>query len=54
MRAAPQPLTRKKGVEITRKMERILLHDIPDDRGYYWTSSMGYSNRVQKWGVQLR
>ena len=39
----------KKRVEITRKMERILLHDIPDDRGYYWTSSMGYWNRVQKW-----
>lgn len=35
-------------VEITRKMERILLQDIPDDRGYYWTSSMGYWNRLQK------
>jgi ABC-type transport system substrate-binding protein len=38
-----------KRVEITRKMERILLQDIPDDRGYYWVSSMGYWNGVQKW-----
>ena len=27
----------------------ILLQDLPDDRGYYWTSSMGYWNRVQEW-----
>ncbi len=39
----------KKRVEITRRMERLLLQEIPDDRGYYWTSSMGYWNRVQKW-----
>jgi peptide/nickel transport system substrate-binding protein len=38
-----------KRAEITRKMERILLEDIPDDRGYYWKSSMGYWNRVQNW-----
>ncbi len=39
----------QKRAEITRKMERILLQDIPDDRGFYWKSSMGYWNRVQKW-----
>ena len=38
-----------KRVEITRKMERLLLQDLPDDRGYYWVSSMGYWNAVQKW-----
>jgi hypothetical protein len=30
-------------------MERILLEDLPDDRGYYWKSSMGYWNRVKNW-----
>jgi peptide/nickel transport system substrate-binding protein len=35
--------------EITRKMEGILLEEIPDDRGYYWKSSMGYWNRVKNW-----
>jgi ABC-type transport system substrate-binding protein len=35
--------------EVTRKMERILLEDIPDDRGYYWKSSMGYWNSVKNW-----
>jgi hypothetical protein len=30
-------------------MERLLLHDIPDDRGYYWKSTMGYWNRVKQW-----
>jgi peptide/nickel transport system substrate-binding protein len=39
----------EKRAEVTRKMERILLEDIPDDRGYYWKSSMGYWNRVQNW-----
>jgi peptide/nickel transport system substrate-binding protein len=39
----------EKRAEITRKMERILLEDIPDDRGYYWKSSMGYWNRVKNW-----
>src|SRR5215510_8063561 len=35
--------------EITRQMEHILLRDIPDDRGFYWQSAMGYWNRVQHW-----
>jgi ABC-type transport system substrate-binding protein len=35
--------------EITRQMERILLHDIPDARGFFWKSAMGYWNRVQQW-----
>jgi peptide/nickel transport system substrate-binding protein len=39
----------EKRAEITRKMERILLEEIPDDRGYYWKSSMGYWNKVQNW-----
>jgi hypothetical protein len=39
----------EKRAEITRKMERILLDDLPDDCGYYWKSSMGYWNRVQNW-----
>ena len=30
-------------------MERILLHDIPDARGFFWKSAMGYWNRVQQW-----
>jgi peptide/nickel transport system substrate-binding protein len=38
-----------KRAEITRQMERILLEDVPDDRGYYWKSSMGYWNRVKHW-----
>jgi ABC-type transport system substrate-binding protein len=39
----------KKRAEITRKMECLLLEDLPADRGYYWKSSMGYGNRVQNW-----
>jgi ABC-type transport system substrate-binding protein len=39
----------EKRAEITRKMERILLDDLPDDRGYDWKTSMGYWNRVQNW-----
>ncbi len=39
----------EKRAEITRKMERILLEEIPDDRGFYWKSSMGYWNKVQNW-----
>jgi peptide/nickel transport system substrate-binding protein len=39
----------EKRAEITRKMERLLLQDIPDDRGFYWKSAMGYWNRVQQW-----
>jgi peptide/nickel transport system substrate-binding protein len=38
-----------KRAEITRQMERILLEDLPDDRGYYWKSSMGYWNHVKNW-----
>lgn len=38
-----------KRADLTRKMERILLQDIPDDRGYYWKSTMGYWNRVKQW-----
>jgi ABC-type transport system substrate-binding protein len=38
-----------KRAEITRKMEQILLQDMPDDRGFYWKSAMGYWNRVQHW-----
>ncbi len=39
----------EKRAEITRKMERLLLEDLPDDRRHYWKPSMGYSNRVQNW-----
>jgi len=39
----------QKRAEITRKMEPILLQDVPDDRGFYWKSAMGYWNRVQHW-----
>jgi peptide/nickel transport system substrate-binding protein len=39
----------KKRAEITRQMEHIVLRDIPDDRGFYWKSAMGYWNRVQQW-----
>ena len=35
--------------ELTRKMERILLQEMPDDRGFYWKSAMAYWNRVQQW-----
>src|SRR5262249_54802236 len=38
-----------KRIEITRQMERLLLQDVPDDRGFYWKSAMGYWNRVQHW-----
>jgi ABC-type transport system substrate-binding protein len=39
----------EKRTESIRKMERLLLEDLPADRGYYWKSSMGYWNRVQNW-----
>jgi len=39
----------QKRAEITRQMERILLQDVPDDRGFYWKSAMGYWNRVKQW-----
>src|SRR5262249_58788043 len=41
-----EPLKR---AEITRQMERLLLQDVPDDRGFYWMSPMGHWNRVQHW-----
>ena len=37
----------EKRAEITRQMERLLLQDIPDDRGFYWKSAMGYWNRCE-------
>ena len=39
----------QKRAEITRKMERLLLQDVPDDRGFYWKSAMGSWNRVKQW-----
>jgi peptide/nickel transport system substrate-binding protein len=39
----------QKRAEITHQMERILLRDIPDDRGFYWKSAMAYWNRVKQW-----
>jgi peptide/nickel transport system substrate-binding protein len=39
----------QKRAEITRQMERLLLQDVPDDRGFYWKSAMGYWNRVKQW-----
>jgi ABC-type transport system substrate-binding protein len=35
--------------EITRQMERLLLQDIPHDRGFYWKSAMAYWNHVKQW-----
>ncbi len=39
----------QKRAEITRKMEHVLLQDVPDDRGFYWKSAMAYWNRVKQW-----
>jgi peptide/nickel transport system substrate-binding protein len=39
----------KQRAEITHKMERILLQDVPGDRGFYWKSAMGYWNRLKNW-----
>ena len=39
----------QKRAEITRQMERLLLQDIPSDRGFYWKSAMAYWNRVKQW-----
>jgi hypothetical protein len=39
----------KRRAEITHKMERILLQDVPGDRGFYWKSAMAYWNRVKHW-----
>ncbi|MGE3536006.1 MAG: ABC transporter substrate-binding protein [Candidatus Tectimicrobiota bacterium] len=47
--AQSQSFEVQKRAAITRKMEDILLRDVPDDRGFYWKSSMGYWNRVQQW-----
>jgi peptide/nickel transport system substrate-binding protein len=38
-----------KRAEITHKMERILVQEVPDDRGFYWKSAMAYWNRVKQW-----
>jgi peptide/nickel transport system substrate-binding protein len=39
----------QKRAEITRRMEHLLLQDVPDDRGFYWKSAMAYWNRVKQW-----
>jgi len=39
----------QKRADITRQMERILLEDVPDARGFYWKSAMAYWNRVKHW-----
>ena len=39
----------QKRAEITRKMEHLLLQDVPDDRGFYWKSAMAYWDRVKQW-----
>jgi peptide/nickel transport system substrate-binding protein len=39
----------QKRAAITRQMERMLLQEVPDDRGFYWKSAMAYWNRVQQW-----
>jgi peptide/nickel transport system substrate-binding protein len=48
-REQSQTFDQQKREEITRRMERLLLHDVPDDRGFYWKSAMAYWNRVQQW-----
>jgi peptide/nickel transport system substrate-binding protein len=35
--------------QITRRMEHLLLQEVPDDRGFYWKSAMAYWNRVKQW-----
>jgi peptide/nickel transport system substrate-binding protein len=47
--AQSQTFDVQKRAEITRQMEHMLLKDIPDDRGFYWKSAMGYWNRVKQW-----
>lgn len=39
----------QKRAEITRQMERLLLQDVPDDRGFYWKSAMAYWDQVKQW-----
>jgi peptide/nickel transport system substrate-binding protein len=47
--AQSQTFDVQKRAEITRQMERLLLQDIPSDRGFYWKSAMAYWNRVKQW-----
>jgi peptide/nickel transport system substrate-binding protein len=47
--AQSQTFDLQKRVKITQQMEHILMKDMPDDRGFYWKSSMGYWNRVKQW-----
>lgn len=47
--AQSQTFDVQKRAEITRKMEHILLRDVPDDRGFYWKSAMAYWDRVKQW-----
>jgi peptide/nickel transport system substrate-binding protein len=47
--AQSQTFDVQKRAEITRQMERMLLRDVPDDRGFYWKSAMAYWNPVQQW-----
>jgi peptide/nickel transport system substrate-binding protein len=39
----------QKRAEVTRRMEHLLLQDVPDDRGFYWKSAMAYWNRLKHW-----
>ncbi|MBI4336714.1 MAG: ABC transporter substrate-binding protein [Chloroflexi bacterium] len=36
-------------VQLNREIEKLLLADIPEDRGYFWWSAMAYWGRVQNW-----
>jgi peptide/nickel transport system substrate-binding protein len=47
--AQSQTFDIQKRIEITHQMERLLLQDVPDDRGFYWKSAMAYWNRVKEW-----
>jgi peptide/nickel transport system substrate-binding protein len=44
-----QTFDAQKRAEITRRMEHLLLQDVPDDRGFYWKSAMAYWNRLKHW-----
>src|SRR5215470_2551618 len=48
-RAQSQTFDVQQRAEITRQMERLLLQDIPHDRGFYWKSAMAYWNHVKQW-----
>ena len=39
----------QKRAESTRQRERLLLQEVPDDRGFDWKAAMGYWSRVQQW-----